>query len=314
MKLITRTGGALACALAITASAQNKPAAPSVPHLEKRGLATQLIVDGKPFLVLGAEPPTSGASNPEYLRYMYSVMAATHQNTGAMAVGWNWIEREQGKFDFRIVDAIIEDAKESGLRVALLWFGSWKNGQSNFAPPWVKADQDRFPRAQIKDGQSAENLSTFSQNNWEADARAFAAVMRHIREVDKSHRVILVQVENEIGIFGDSRDRSAAGQPGLCGARPGRVDGLPPEAQGGFASGVPQSLGSGRFQNLRDMGGGFRQGRAGGRNFHGLELCALCQSRRGGRQEGIPGPDVREYLGQQRLGDGSAWRADRPCA
>jgi hypothetical protein len=45
-------------------------------------------------------------------------------------------------------------------------------------------------------------------NNWEADARAFAAVMRHIREVDRTHRVIMAQVENEIGIFGDTRDRS----------------------------------------------------------------------------------------------------------
>jgi len=211
MMLSIRTGGALFCALALaTASAQTKPADPSIPHLEKRGLATQLIVDGKPFLVLGAEPPTSAPSNPDYLRYMYSVLGQTHQNTAAMAVGWNWIEPEQGKYDFRIVDAVIQGAKEFGQRVALVWFGSWKNGQSNFAPPWVKADQDRFPRAQIKDGLTAENLSTFGENGWQADARAFAALMRHIRQVDKSHRVILIQVENEIGIFGDSRDRSAA--------------------------------------------------------------------------------------------------------
>jgi hypothetical protein len=141
---------------------------------------------------------------------MYATMAATHQNTGAMAIGWNWIEPEEGRYDFRILDAIIKGAGEFGQHVVLLWFGSWKNGQSNFAPPWVKADQGRFPRAQIQNGQSAENLSTFSANNWEADARAFAAVMRHIRAVDKTHRVILVQVENEIGIFGDTRDRSVA--------------------------------------------------------------------------------------------------------
>jgi hypothetical protein len=210
MILSIRTGGALVCALTISAaSAQNKPADPSVPHLEKRGLATQLIVDGKPFLVLGAEPPTSAPSNLEYLRYMFSVLGATHQNTAAIAVGWNWIEAEQGKFDFRIMDAAIQDARQTGQRIVLVWFGSWKNGVSSFAPIWVKADQDRFPRAQVGEGRTAENLSTFSENNWAADARAFAALMRHIREVDRSHRVILVQVENEIGIFGDSRDRSS---------------------------------------------------------------------------------------------------------
>jgi len=210
MILSIRAGGAVVCALAISAAyAQTRPADSAMPHLEKRGLATQLIVDGKPFLVLGAEPPTSAPSNLEYLRYMFSVMANTgHQNTAAIAVGWNWIEPEQGKYDFRIVDAMIEDARQIDQRIVLVWFGSWKNGLSSFAPAWVKADQDRFPRAQIRDGISLETLSTLSQNNWEADARAFAALMRHIREVDRTHRVIMAQVENEIGILGDSRDRS----------------------------------------------------------------------------------------------------------
>ena len=44
----------------------------------------------------------------------------------------------------------------------------------------------------------------------QADARAFAALMRHVREVDKNHRVIMAQVENEVGLLGDSRDRSPA--------------------------------------------------------------------------------------------------------
>jgi hypothetical protein len=209
MLLSIRAAGAMVCALAISAAyAQTRPADAAVPHLEKRGLATQLIVDGKPFLVLGAEPPTSGPSNLEYLRYMLQVLAETHQNAAAIAVGWSWIEPEQGKYDFRIVDAMIEDASETGQRIVLVWFGSWKNGVSSFAPTWVKADQDRFPRVQVRDGQTAEALSSLSQNNWQADARVFAALMRHIREVDRSHRVILVQVENELGIFGDSRDRS----------------------------------------------------------------------------------------------------------
>ena len=209
MILSIRTGGAVVCALAISAAyAQTRPADAAVPHLEKRGVATQLIVDGKPFLILGAEPPTSGPSNLEYLRYMLQVLADTHQNTAAIAVGWSWIEPEKGKYDFRIVDAMIEDARRIGQRIVLIWFGSWKNGVSSFAPTWVKANQDRFPRVQVRDGQTAEALSTLSANNWEADARAFAAMMRHIREVDRLHRVIMVQVENEIGIFGDSRDRS----------------------------------------------------------------------------------------------------------
>ena len=239
MKLSILTGGALVCALAFSAAqAQAQAADPSIPHLEKRGLATQLIVDGKPFLVLGAEPPTSGPSNPEYLRYMFEVQAATHQNSSAIAMGWAWIEPEKGKFDFHLVDLMIEDAKKTSQHIILVWFGSWKNGVSSFAPLWVKADQDQFPRAQVgPQVRTAENLSTFSANNWEADGRAFAALMRHIRQVDRSHRVILVQVENEIGIFGDTRDRSPLASKAFEGPVPAELmdylqkhkDGLHPD-------------------------------------------------------------------------------------
>jgi len=209
MILSIRAGIAVVCALAFSAAyAQTRPADPAIPHLEKRGLATQLIVDGKPFLILGAEPPTSGASNLEYLRYMLSVMATTHQNTGDVAIGWSWIEPQKGKYDFHIVDTLIEEARKIDQRIVLVWFGSWKNGDSDFAPAWVKADQDHFPRAEGKDGKGIASLSAFSANNSEADARAFTALMRHIREVDSTHRVIMVQVENEIGMNHDSRDFS----------------------------------------------------------------------------------------------------------
>ena len=118
MILSIRSGGAVVCALAISAAyAQIRPADAAIPHLEKRGLATQMIVDGKPFLVLGAEPPTSAPSNLVYLKYMMAVMAETHQNTGAIAIGWNWIEPEKGKYDFKILDAAIEDAKLIGQRI-----------------------------------------------------------------------------------------------------------------------------------------------------------------------------------------------------
>ena len=161
MTLSIRAGGAVVCAVAISAAlAQTKAADPAIPHFEKRGLATQLIVDGKPFLVLGAEPPTSAPSNLEYLRYMLQVLVDTHQNTAEIAVGWNWIEPAKGKYDFKIVDAAIEDARKIGQRTVLVWFGSWKNGDSGFVPVWVKADQDRFPRAQVGEGKSFECLST----------------------------------------------------------------------------------------------------------------------------------------------------------
>ena len=55
-----------------------------------------------------------------------------------------------------------------------------------------------------------EILSPFSKENVDADSRAFGALMHHLREMDGAdHTVMMVQVENEIGMIADSRDRSA---------------------------------------------------------------------------------------------------------
>ena len=191
---------------------QTAPADASIPHLERRGAATQLIVDGKPYLALSGELSNTISSNLEYMKTVWPVLAGkVHLNTVLTGMAWAWIEPEEGKYDFSIADAAIENARQNNLHIVWLWFASWKNGMSSFPPPWVKEDQDRFPRAQITDGKSVEVLSTLSENNREADARAFAALMRHTREVDTTHRVIMVQLENEVGLIGDSRDRSPLG-------------------------------------------------------------------------------------------------------
>jgi hypothetical protein len=177
--------------------------------MEKRGDATQLIVDGKPFLALSGELANTAPSDLDYMQRIFPILAKqVHLNTVLTPMAWAWIEPQEGKYDFHFADAAIENANKTGLRIAWLWFGSWKNGQSNFAPAWVKANQGRFPRAQIQNGKGMEILSTLSENNWQADARAFAALMRHVREVDGNRRVIMAQVENEVGLLGDSRDRS----------------------------------------------------------------------------------------------------------
>ena len=181
----------------------------SAPYLQQQGTATQLIVDGAPFLILGGELLNSSSSNLEYMQPIWERMKALHLNTVLAAVSWELIEPEQGRFDFTLVDGLLHDARRHGLRLILLWFGSWKNGMSSYIPGWVKRDTTRFPRARLA-GKTAEVLSTFAESNWQADAHAFAALMEHIWLVDgNQHTVIMVQVENEVGTMGDSRDRSA---------------------------------------------------------------------------------------------------------
>ena len=181
----------------------------SLPHLEKRGTATQLVVDGAPFLILGGELGNS-SGEPDYLQQHWARLRALNLNTVLAPVYWDLTEPEEGRFDFSHVDGLIRDARTYELRLALLWFASWKNSVSCYAPPWVKIDTHRFPRARDVEGRNLDILSPFATANRDADARAFAALMRHLREIDGDrHTVIMVQVENEIGMIPDARDRSA---------------------------------------------------------------------------------------------------------
>jgi hypothetical protein len=191
------------------------------PHLEKRGEATQLIVDGRPFLILGGELANNSSMSLEHMATLWPRLKAMHMNTVLAAVSWAVVERTEGTFDFALVDGLIRDARAQNLRLVLLWFGSWKNTWSSYAPEWVKRDFERFPRVQLANGAGTERLSPFSGANRQADAKAFAALMRRIREVDgDAHTVILVQVENEVGVIPDGRDHSAAANAAYAQAVP----------------------------------------------------------------------------------------------
>jgi hypothetical protein len=194
----------------MAACSQTKSTSSAIPRLQKQGTATQMIVDGKPFLLLAAELHNSSASSLEYLKPIWPRLVAMHINTVMTPVYWELMEPEEGKFDFSLVDGQIRDAGAAHLRLVFLWFGSWKNGMSSYIPVWVKANPDRFARVQDKDGKGIEILSTLSTANRDADTKAYVALMRHIKEVDTQHTVIMMQVENEVGVLGDSRDRSDA--------------------------------------------------------------------------------------------------------
>ncbi len=221
MKLKALVVTTISILLASTAAfSQAKPGA-NIPHLAKQGTATQLIVDGKPFLVLGSELNNSSASSLEYMRPLWPKIAATNLNTVLATVSWELMEPEEGRFDFSLVDGVIDGARRYDLRLIVIWFGSWKNGKSTYQPVWVKANQQRFPIIQDEKGKGLPTLSTLSDANRDADSRAFAALMKHIREVDgEAHTVIMMQVENEVGVLGPSRDHSPAANKAFAGPVP----------------------------------------------------------------------------------------------
>jgi hypothetical protein len=198
----------LLCSAAAAGFAQD------IPHLAKQGGLTQLIVDGKPFLALAGELDNDATTDLEPLQPVWPKLVEMNLNTVLPVAYWELVEPEEGKFDFTLVDGVIQQARRNNLHIALVWFASWKNAISSYAPIWVKKDFKRFPRVQTAQGGSLEIFSSiegYSNATRDADARAFAALMRHIQEVDgRQHTVIMVQVENEVGVLGDSRDRSPA--------------------------------------------------------------------------------------------------------
>jgi len=214
MKTPPRFSRALLSSLAfLIAGSLALSAPPSIPRLEKRGPAVQLIVDGQPYLALAGEVSNTASSSLEYMDTVWPKLVEMQLNTVLIAVAWDWVEPVEGKYDFTLVDGLLAGARKNNLHVVFLWFGSWKNGISSFVPGWVKADQSRFPRTQIKSGKSVEILSTLSDTNLKTDTNAYVAFMRHIREVDSAQRtVLMIQMQNEVGLLGDSRDRSAAAE------------------------------------------------------------------------------------------------------
>jgi hypothetical protein len=212
----------LAAAAAVTA-VQAHAAERPIPRLEQAGGHARLIVDGAPFLMLGAQAHNSSASDPAALARFFAGVKALSANTAEAPVYWELVEPEPGRFDFRSVDALLGQAREAGVRLVVLWFASWKNGESHYAPAWVKRDRASFRRVLGPGGDERDILSPTCAAARDADARAFAALMSHLRSVDAERTVVLVQVENETGLLGAERDRS-------------------PEAERLFAAAVPSEL------------------------------------------------------------------------
>ena len=188
------------------------------PKLVQKDGRYALIVDGRPYLILGGQIHNSSAW-PSELPQVWESMAALHANTIEAPVYWEQLEANEGHFDFTNVDQIVEGARTHNLHVVLLWFGTWKNGNMHYVPAWVKADTKRFPRVIRADGEPIDVLSPLSRNTLQADKAAFVKLMQHLKEIDsEQHTVLLIQVENESGNIGNVRDYSAEANRAFAGA------------------------------------------------------------------------------------------------
>jgi beta-galactosidase GanA len=183
---------ALLAGLSISAARAQRNNNP-LPHIVAQNGRHALIVDGAPFLILGAQCHNSSAW-PATLPKVWPAIEFLHANTLEIPVYWEQFEPVPGKFDTSIVDTIIHQARQRNVRLVLLWFGTWKNGSSHYLPLWLKNEPDKCPRINGKDGRRVDSPTPHSAARLGADCTAFRALMRHLNSIDPLHTVIMVQV------------------------------------------------------------------------------------------------------------------------
>ncbi|HXE13748.1 MAG TPA: DUF5597 domain-containing protein [Bryobacteraceae bacterium] len=198
-------------------------AAAQIPQIVRRGDKYSLLVDGKPYIVLGAQVMNSSGWPAQFEKLLPGA-AAMHLNTIEVPVYWEDVEPQEGQFKFDTFDGIIRMAREHHFRLVMLWFGTWKNGTMDYAPAWVKSDTKRFPRMIDDGGHPVRVLSPLSETNLDADRTAYSHLMAHLKEVDgEQHTVILAQVENETGSLFTDRDHSPDANQKFAGQVPAEL-------------------------------------------------------------------------------------------
>ena len=180
---------------------------------DARGIPT-LYVDGKPFFAYAGEIHNSSASDLAFMREnVWPYLRGMNMNSVIAPVYWEFLEPEPDRFDFTLVDGLIAQAREEGLRLVFLWFGLWKNGESSYVPGWVKRDPETYFRARKANGDPINTISPLCKAAVARDKAAFTAFMTHLRDTDgEAGTVIAIQVENEIGLLGTPCDYSEVGK------------------------------------------------------------------------------------------------------
>ncbi len=188
---------------------------------DEKGILT-LYVNDRPFFCRSGEIHNSNASSLEYMeKELWPALRGLNMNSVIVPVYWDLLEETEGTYDFTLVDGVIRQAREEDMKLIFLWFGLWKNAESMYVPAWMKKDTQTYFRAQKVNREQTTTISPLCKAAVEKDKMAFVSLMKHIREIDsEENTVIVIQVENEIGLLGTDRDYSPAAEEAFSSAVP----------------------------------------------------------------------------------------------
>src|SRR5690349_199790 len=94
----------------------------------------RLLVDDKPFLILGLQWDCDSCFSAEEMNPLFPHAARMGANTAVLPTYWREIEPTPGSYEFGMVDERLRVARANGLRIVLLWFATWKNACPFYAP------------------------------------------------------------------------------------------------------------------------------------------------------------------------------------
>ncbi len=194
-----------------------------MPHFEEANEHKFLYVDGRPFTVLAVEIPWWDLLYGRYKETetvydaLYPAAAVIGLNTLKVPIKWSMVEPEKGVYDFSYVDHAKSMAEKHHLKLVLNWFGHYASGDGTiygnltgelYAPMYIVNDEKTYPRAVDGNGVVHHNAASYDYEPIiDREIAAFRAFMQHIKQVDsQSHTIVMIQVENEIAVFGVDRN------------------------------------------------------------------------------------------------------------
>ena len=182
----------------------------NIPAIKNDNGIPTLYVKDVPFFALSGEIHNSSSSSLQYMESeIWPKLKGLHMNSLIVPLYWETIEPQEGEYHFELLDGLLKQARENKMKLIFLWFGLWKNSESMYVPAWMKLDTQTYYRTRKANGEPINTISPFCQEAVEKDEAAFAKIMAHIREIDEEEStVIIMQVENEIGLLGTGRDYS----------------------------------------------------------------------------------------------------------